>query len=95
MIRSWAQAVGCNHMPYTRKRSLPPQAHENVAAFASAYSLGKTESAAALNLLNKIPKDVKQILTDLVRTVGSNHVEVNGTISPLFPDWPATEGPTR
>ena len=45
------------------------QAHESVANFASAYSLGKTESAAALNLLNNIPKGIKDRLASLVRTV--------------------------
>ena len=44
------------------------QAHESIANFASAYSLGITESAAALNLLNKIPPAIKMTLATLVRT---------------------------
>lgn len=38
-----------------------------MAAFASAYSLGKHESGAAVNLLKFIPQPVKTKLTELVR----------------------------
>lgn len=38
-----------------------------MAAFASAYSLGRWEAAAALNLLKNIPPHITQVLTDLVR----------------------------
>lgn len=44
------------------------QAHESVASFASAYSLGKTESAAALNLMHHVPKEIKRKLEALVRS---------------------------
>ena len=44
------------------------EAHENASKFASAYALGPMESGAAINLLRHIPKDVKTILTNLVRT---------------------------
>lgn len=45
------------------------QAHESVSAFAQAYSLGEKESAAAVNLLRKIPPIIKDSLTELVRTL--------------------------
>ena len=39
-----------------------------MASFAAAYSLGnKQESAAAVNLMRMVPKDVKESLTLLVR----------------------------
>ncbi|CAK9081705.1 unnamed protein product, partial [Durusdinium trenchii] len=40
-------------------------ASEGAAAFASAYSLGRQESAAAVNLLKKVPPVVKDTLTTL------------------------------
>lgn len=43
------------------------KAHEKASAFASAYQIGKTESAAACNLLHKVPKVIRAKLTDLVR----------------------------
>ena len=45
------------------------EAHESVASFAAAYSLGKQESAAAVNLLRWVPHDIKEGLTLLVRRV--------------------------
>ncbi|CAK9081890.1 unnamed protein product, partial [Durusdinium trenchii] len=42
-------------------------ASEGAAAFASAYSLGRQESAAAVNLLKKVPPVVKDTLTTLVQ----------------------------
>lgn len=44
------------------------EAHESVANFASAYSLGKTESAAALNLMYQVPAVIKLKLASLVRS---------------------------
>lgn len=43
------------------------EAQETVANLAMAYSLGKMESTAAINLLHKIPTDVVATLTRLVR----------------------------
>ena len=59
------------------------QAQESVANFASAYSLGKTESAAALNLLNKIPKAIKDKLASLVRTAFKRFKVLLGFVSGL------------
>ena len=47
------------------------QAHESVASFAQAYSLGEKESSAAVNLLKFIPPNIKDGLTELVRTPGN------------------------
>lgn len=44
------------------------EAQETVANLAMAYSLGKMESSAAINLLHKIPKEVVATLTRLVRS---------------------------
>lgn len=49
------------------------QAHDSVSAFAQAYCLGEKESAAAVNLLRFIPGDIKDALTELVRTLGLNY----------------------
>lgn len=46
------------------------QNHDSIASFAAAYSLGKQESAAAVNLLGKIPGEIKDALTLLVRPRG-------------------------
>ncbi|CAK8991525.1 unnamed protein product [Durusdinium trenchii] len=49
----------------------PPEscfmANSSIAAFAAAYSIGKLESAAAVNLLRKINPETKESLTLLVR----------------------------
>ena len=44
------------------------EAQESVANLAMAYSLGKMESSAAINLLHKIPKEIVATLTRLVRS---------------------------
>ena len=46
---------------------IPDQAHESMSKFASAYALGEKESKAAVNLLQHIPKLVKEGLIELVR----------------------------
>ncbi|CAL1141604.1 unnamed protein product [Cladocopium goreaui] len=43
------------------------EAHESMSKFASAYALGEKESKAAVNLLQHIPKLVKEGLIELVR----------------------------
>lgn len=43
------------------------EAYESVASFATAYSIGKVESKAAINLLRNIPQQTKEGLTELVR----------------------------
>ena len=43
------------------------KAQESVASFATAFNLGKAESAAALNLLHEVHAEVKDALTELVR----------------------------
>lgn len=46
---------------------LPHQAQESAATFATAYALGKHEAAATMNLMRRIPSDIKEGLTSLVR----------------------------
>ena len=41
--------------------------NESISAFASAYSLGEKESAAAINLLKNIPDNIREYITELVR----------------------------
>ncbi|CAJ1353318.1 unnamed protein product [Effrenium voratum] len=43
-------------------------AFESAAAFATAYSVGKAEAGAALNLLNNIPDHIRDRLWELART---------------------------
>lgn len=43
------------------------KANEAIASHIAAYSLGKQESTAAINLLQKIPGEIKESLTLLVR----------------------------
>lgn len=51
------------------QRHFPWQVHDSVSKFAKAYALGEKESAAAVNLLMNIPADIKDGLTELVRTL--------------------------
>lgn len=46
------------------------QASDGIANFASCYALGKQECGAAVNLLTKIPGEVKDCLTLLVQRLG-------------------------
>ena len=57
------------HLDFCLKwfHALPSQVHETAASFAAAYSLGKQESAAAVNLMRWVPADIKEGLTVLVR----------------------------
>ena len=73
---SWAvelkSAISKNKLDWTvNTPSFHHQAHESVSAFAKAYALGEKESAAAVNLLQHIPPNVKEALTELVRTLGT------------------------
>jgi hypothetical protein len=43
------------------------EVNESISAFASAYSLGEKESAAAINLLKHIPAHIREYITELVR----------------------------
>ncbi|CAK9076978.1 unnamed protein product [Durusdinium trenchii] len=47
--------------------SLEAMTYETAAQVASVYSLGKMESAAAVALLHKVPKPIKEAVTNMVR----------------------------
>ena len=59
---------------YHRHMPTSLQAHETAASFAAAYSLGKQESTAAVNLLRWVPVDIKDGLTTLVRPIVQQYV---------------------
>lgn len=50
------------------------QAFDTASTFAAAYSIGKAEASAALNLLKKVPPDVRDKLQGLVRTAAATQV---------------------
>lgn len=43
------------------------EASDGIASFAQAYALGKQECGAAVNLLQRIPSEIKDVLTLLVQ----------------------------
>ena len=61
------------------------EAHGAVSAFAKAYALGEKESSAAVNLLTNIPKNIKEALTELVRTLGEK-TQLSYRMFPIFPN---------
>ena len=72
-IRSQSQGLALINLKQPDSVRVPwhsyfAQGFESAAAFASAYSIGKTEAAAAVNLLNHISAPVREKLQQLART---------------------------
>ncbi|CAK9083390.1 unnamed protein product [Durusdinium trenchii] len=65
MVKGWNRSVcglGVLYAAFKNKELLK----ESAATFATAYALGKHEAAATMNLMRRIPSDIKEGLTSLV-----------------------------